>query len=786
MRYSILIFLLSIPFFNSFAQICSTDQNTLIVEINTDRFGQETSWVLSNGDAILGGVGTNVYVGAVTDRDTFCIATTECLTFTIFDRFGDGIPDGGYELFLNGTSIAANGTFVKSESVEINCTEGTSCSKAIPVVEGDYIAPAANSWYVFTPDSIGTYEISTCNNTCDTKIWVYDRCESFQPGDSEGFLFFNQDACGIQAKVNALLDVGTSYLIRISDSNDNCGKEPIQWELTYNGPIKGCMDPFSCNYNPLATIEDGNCIPQGNPACPSGPDLSIRQDVLLSSIIVDTINNEDDCLINEGCLKGFGRREVIRFTTRFENIGQQDYYIGKPTLESNQFTFDNCHDHFHYDNYAEYLLFDAAGNRLPAGFKSGFCVVDLNCSTGTSKYGCSNMGLTVGCYDEYLHSLDCQWIDVTDYPDGNYTFVARVNWGNQPDLVGRVETNLENNWSQVCLSIDRSSGQLLVAVQADCPVFVDCEGTVYGSVEKDCNGLCGGSTLTGDVDGNSQQDMLDVQEYFSMIMEEEIQATPCTDLNGDDLLSVYDVALLSDCLNFGQVHQHVEQGLHNHCDFPAGIKNILDTASLQLISHNTVDKTIEVAIKNNSPIVGYQFQLQGISIQSVENLIPDFSIQLQASINKGEILGLSLEGAAIEKSRSYQPFLRIHYLSITEPIICIDNIADIVNGNYQQTINTIEGTCLDAMLTSIPLVDLTPFVKVQPNPLSSTTTLSFPNQNQEVFTLKIYDAAGRLQSSHTNITSNQYEWSRAGVADGLYFFQLQSEHSWMRGKLVVN
>jgi hypothetical protein len=38
--------------------------------------------------------------------------------------------------------------------------------------------------------------------------------------------------------------------------------------------------------------------------------------------------NETDCYIEEGCLNGYGARELVRFTTHIKNIGDLDYYIG--------------------------------------------------------------------------------------------------------------------------------------------------------------------------------------------------------------------------------------------------------------------------------------------------------------------------------------------------------------------------------------------------------------------------------------------------------------------------
>ncbi len=773
------------------AQSCSPDQNTLVIKITTDRFGRETAWVLSDGDAIIKEVKREEYNGALVNLDTFCIDQDACLLFTIFDGFGDGIPDGGYELFLNEELIAQNNEFGFSETVEVNCPAGTTCSTALPIEQGEYQTFAKDVWYVFTPDTIGTYEISTCERTtCDTRIFVYDRCESFEVGDNEGFIFVNDDACANQSKVNALLDAGQSYLIRINNKIANCEENAIAWRITYKGPIAGCMDASSCNYNPLATVSDNSCLPFGDPNCPKGPDLKILENILQNSMKVDTINNEDDCLVNEGCLKGFGKREIIRFTTRFENIGEQDYFIGEPSTDNSQFTFDNCHNHFHYDNYAEYLLYDEQGNRLPAGFKSGFCVVDLVCKEGRNKYGCSNMGLTVGCFDEYASSLDCQWIDVTDYPDGNYTFIARVNWGNEPDAIGRVEQDLTNNWGQACLTLDRSSGILVATVNAECPDFVDCAGIPFGSSEKDCLGVCGGTALYADLDGNFVQDQNDLQEMLSLIQEDAIENNPCYDLNQDGKLTIYDAALLSDCLDFGMQHEHVEQGIHDHCDFPGGIVNALDTVSIKIDAFDASNQTIDLAMRNSqSNVVAFQLKMKGLSIQSVESLMEGavFPVQLRANIGTANILGLVQEtGKSMEKNRDFQPFLRIHYLELQEDMVCIEQIEEIINADFQQVISTIEEGCISVMLTSTADLSSTDeLITIFPNPSKEQSTIVFPNPNRTSFTLRIFNAAGKIVQSHDALTTNTYSISTNQIPSGLYLIQLTSKTKHYVTKLAI-
>lgn len=235
-------------------------------------------------------------------------------------------------------------------------------------------------------------------------------CDQDCNGDFGGVAYV--DTCGVCVGGNAGTTPGTT-----TDCAGDCAGEAY---------IDSCGDCVGGSTGlPPGSVED----------CPIMPDLIVDRADLRNSVYVDYVDvGTDTCLVAENCVRGTGVRKVIRFDTTIANVGTGDLTIGVPGPDQPYWHYDDCHGHYHFNAYAGYDLFDVAnGVMLDIGAKTGFCVMDIRvyddvlAPDGCAGYNCGNQGISMGCADVYSSSLQCQWIDITDIPDGQYDVIVTVN-----------------------------------------------------------------------------------------------------------------------------------------------------------------------------------------------------------------------------------------------------------------------------------------------------------------------------------------------------------------------
>lgn len=186
-------------------------------------------------------------------------------------------------------------------------------------------------------------------------------------------------------------------------------------------------------------------------------DMTVVADDTMASIYTQTLTfDEQSCQFVDGCLGGVGERRLLRFSTITPNLGDADFYVGNHNNHPELFEQSECSMAWLFVNYARYRLLDGSGAEVGTGHKSAFALIDLAPFTddaGPAQYGFGeDMGISVGWADIYDAGLDCQWVDITGVPAGEYTLELSIN----PDHVVE-ESSYDNNILQLTVTIEDGS-----------------------------------------------------------------------------------------------------------------------------------------------------------------------------------------------------------------------------------------------------------------------------------------------------------------------------------------
>src|SRR5258708_13930818 len=105
--------------------------------------------------------------------------------------------------------------------------------------------------------------------------------------------------------------------------------------------------------------QQGSCATQIGPKM---PDLIVDQAVLGAQMFVtEETFGGSTCTVKEGCVTSPGKHLLLRVNGSTANVGKADLVIGNPGSCGNLFIFDDCHQHYHFQQFAVYRVWTLDG-----------------------------------------------------------------------------------------------------------------------------------------------------------------------------------------------------------------------------------------------------------------------------------------------------------------------------------------------------------------------------------------------------------------------------------------
>ena len=159
-----------------------------------------------------------------------------------------------------------------------------------------------------------------------------------------------------------------------------------------------------------------------------------------------------------------------------------------------------------------------------------------------------------------------------------------------------------------------------------------------------------------------------------------------------------------------------------------------------------------------------------MSISDAVSLADPIGYAITPSFEPGgnKVIGLSYDGASFHKNLEWVPMLRVYWSDHQEEV-CLAEVIDVVNANYQNTLHTL----IDGCATDVITMEAAKSIEVMPNPMNDVSTVLFPLGE---WSMVIFDIQGRTVLSE-EVSGRRASLRRSDIGPGSYVLRLVNEQA---------
>lgn len=285
-----------------------------------------------------------------------------------------------------------------------------------------------------------------CTLSCDGKLCGPANCQNFTCGSCEaGKICSTSTNRCVTSPCKP--DCGKGRKCGDDGCGGSCGTCPKDYDcITSTGKCKSaivcdhlqprCRNGFNGGFGcPRGQYcaNDCTCVKKDAPVS----DFFVVEELTRPQIVMNDFVF-GSCAFSEGCIDKPGLRRLLKFGTHIGNQGSANFVAPSPPSKYPQiYEYGSCHGHYHVINFVTFSLIslNASQPLILKGRKLAYCAEDslrlLNSPSvpcGPTST-CENQGISKGWIDAYGPDLDCQFLDITEIPSGDYIIEQCVNTG---------------------------------------------------------------------------------------------------------------------------------------------------------------------------------------------------------------------------------------------------------------------------------------------------------------------------------------------------------------------